>query len=88
MNYIAYVHKDRRSDYGVSFPDFPGCVTAGETLEEARRMADEALSLHIAGIMQDGDPLPPPSTFDHLADDSERKSAVAFLLVSGPSLTQ
>src|SRR5689334_6632615 len=38
MHYIAYLHKTRRSDYGVSFPDFPGCITAGKTLEEARRM--------------------------------------------------
>ena len=43
MDYIAYLHKDRNSDYGVSFPDFPGCITAGKTLEEAHRMAAEAL---------------------------------------------
>jgi len=36
MEYIAYLHKDRKSDLGVSFPDFPMCVTAGKTLEEAR----------------------------------------------------
>ena len=34
--YIGLVHKDAGSDYGVSFPDLPGCVTAGATLEEAR----------------------------------------------------
>jgi len=43
MEYIAYLHKDRNSDYGVSFPDFPGCITAGSTLEEAHKMAAEAL---------------------------------------------
>ena len=47
MEYIAYLHKDRKSDFGVSFPDFPGCVTAGNTLDEARRLAPEALALHI-----------------------------------------
>ena len=31
MEYIAYLHKDRKSDFGVSFPDFPGCITAGKT---------------------------------------------------------
>jgi predicted RNase H-like HicB family nuclease len=40
MDYIAYLHKDRDSDFGVSFPDFPGCVTAGKTLDEARRLAE------------------------------------------------
>ncbi len=80
MDYIAYLHKDRKSDYGVSFPDFPGCITAGRTLEEARRMAEEALSLHISGMMKDGDAIPEPSTLDDLAGDSDMKGAVAFLV--------
>ena len=33
MEYIAYLHKEGKSDYGVSFLDFPGCITAGSTLE-------------------------------------------------------
>jgi len=33
--YIALVHKEKDSAYGVSFPDFPGCISAGDTLEEA-----------------------------------------------------
>jgi hypothetical protein len=31
MEYIAYLHKDKNSDYGVSFPDFPGCITARQS---------------------------------------------------------
>src|ERR1035437_2744060 len=80
MEYIAYLHKDRKSDYGVSFPDFPGCVTAGKTLDEARRMAVEALSLHIEGMMEDGEAIPEPSTLDALANDPAMKGAVAFLV--------
>jgi len=34
-NYIALLQKEEDSDFGVSFPDFPGCVTAGRTLDEA-----------------------------------------------------
>ena len=34
--YIALIHKEPDSDFGVSFPDLPGCVTAGSTLDEAR----------------------------------------------------
>jgi predicted RNase H-like HicB family nuclease len=45
--YIALIHKDAGSDYGVSFPDLPGCVTAGLDLDDARRMAEEALALHL-----------------------------------------
>jgi len=80
MEYIAYLHKDRKSDYGVSFPDFPGCITAGTTLEEARRMAGEALSLHVAGMLEDGEALPNPSTLDDLRTDPAMKGAVAFLI--------
>jgi len=80
MEYIAYLHKDKRSDYGVSFPDFPGCVTAGRSLEEARELAVEALTLHIAGMVEDGEALPEPSTLDALARDPAMKGAVAFLV--------
>jgi predicted RNase H-like HicB family nuclease len=80
VEYIAYLHKDRKSDFGVSFPDFPGCITAGKTLEEARRLAPQALALHITGMLEDGAPLPDPSTIDDLADDPAFRKAVAFLV--------
>ncbi len=47
--YIAIIHKDADSDYGVSFPDLPGCVSAGVDLDDARDMAAEALALHREG---------------------------------------
>jgi predicted RNase H-like HicB family nuclease len=84
MDYIAYLHKDRNSDYGVSFPDFPGCITAGKTLDEAHRMAAEALALHISGLLEDGDTIPAPSALDALAEDPARKGAVAFLVPADP----
>jgi len=81
MEYIAYLHKDREgSDFGVSFPDFPGCITAGKTLEEARHMASEALAFHIQGMMEDGVAIPEPSTVDALADDPAAENALAFLV--------
>jgi predicted RNase H-like HicB family nuclease len=48
--YIALLHKEPKSDYGASFPDLPGCITAGRTLDEARTMAVEALALHLQGL--------------------------------------
>ena len=61
MDYIAIIHKEPDSDFGVSFPDFPGCVSAGETLEEAVLGAQEALSGHVALMIADGDELPKPT---------------------------
>jgi predicted RNase H-like HicB family nuclease len=80
MEDFAYLHKDKNSDFGVSFPDFPGCVTAGKTLEGARELAVEALTLHMAGMIEDGEALPEPSTLDQLARDPAMKGAVAFLV--------
>jgi predicted RNase H-like HicB family nuclease len=82
MDYIAYLHKDSNSDFGVSFPDFPGCVTAGKSLEEARRKAPEALAFHIAGMLEDGEKIPKPSKMDDLANDPNRENAIAFLVTT------
>jgi predicted RNase H-like HicB family nuclease/uncharacterized protein (DUF1778 family) len=82
MDYIAYLHKDSKSDFGVSFPDFPGCVTAGKSLDEASRKAPEALAFHIAGMMEDGEKIPKPSKMDDLVSDPDRQNAVAFLVTA------
>ena len=88
MEYIAYLHKDKNSDYGVSFPDFPGCITAGKTLDEASRMASEALALHIEGMIEDGDAVPEPSNLESIAEDAARHSAIAFMVsVDAPDAT-
>lgn len=83
-SYIALIHKERGSDYGVSFPDFPGCVTAGSTLDEARANAAEALALHIEGMIEDGDALPEPSDLAMVMRDRENRDTVA-ILVDGPA---
>ena len=79
-NYIALIRKERGSAYGVDFPDFPGCITAGNTLEEARQRASEALSFHIAGMVEDGDPIPEPTPLDTIMADPDNADAVAFLV--------
>lgn len=48
----------------VSFPDLPGCLTCGDTDEEAVRMAEEAMGLHLYGMERDGDPIPEPTQGD------------------------
>jgi predicted RNase H-like HicB family nuclease len=75
VNYIAYLHKDKDSDYGVSFPDCPGCITAGRTIREARSMAAEALAVHIQGMIEDGEVAPEASKLDDLEEDPEVSNA-------------
>jgi predicted RNase H-like HicB family nuclease len=83
-NYIAIVHKEANTDFGVSFPDFPGCVTAGQTVDEAKDFAQEALTLHIKGMVEDGDQLPAPSTLEDIMADAAYADTVAYLVVSIP----
>jgi predicted RNase H-like HicB family nuclease len=88
MEYIAYLHKDRDSDYGVSVPDCPGCITAGKTLDEASRLAPEALALHIQGMIEDGDAVPEPSKVDDIAKDAAKHGAIAFMVsIDAPDRT-
>jgi len=81
-NYIAVVHKDPKSDFGVSFPDFPGCVTAGSSIDEAKDMAHEALSLHIKGMLEDGESIPAPSKLEDVMADPDYSDAIAILVVT------
>ena len=81
-NYIAVVHKDPNSDFGVSFPDFPGCITAGSTIDEAKDMAHDALTLHIKGMLEDREEIPAPSKLEDIMADPEYSDAIAILVVS------
>lgn len=78
--YIGLIHKEAESDFGVSFPDFPGVATAGTTLDDARQMAEEALALHIEGMVEDGAAIPEPSSLDEVMTDPENRDAVAILV--------
>ncbi len=83
-DYIALIHKDADSDFGVSFPDLPGCVTAGATIDEARAHAVEALGMHIEGLVEDGDEIPAPSDLGAIMAERANKDAVA-VLIEGPA---
>lgn len=67
--YIALIHKETNSDYGVSFPDLPGCVTAASTLDEALSMAKEALALHVEDMLENGEEIPVPTPADKIDPD-------------------
>ncbi|HLI64820.1 MAG TPA: type II toxin-antitoxin system HicB family antitoxin [Caulobacteraceae bacterium] len=82
QHYIALIHKEPGSDYGVSFPDFPGCISAGANLDEARAMGAEALALHIEGLLEDGQPLPEPSSLEGVMAEAENRDGVAILIAA------
>jgi predicted RNase H-like HicB family nuclease len=87
--YIALVHKDEGTSYGVSFPDVPGCISAGDTFEEAVANAAEALAGHFKLIEADGEPIPAPRSFEELRRDPDfaQDSAGAILTMVSPRAT-
>jgi predicted RNase H-like HicB family nuclease len=87
-SYVALIHKDRGSDYGVSFPDFPGCVTAGSDLDEARGMAEEALAFHVDGMIEDGATVPEPTPLENVMSVPENRDGVAVIVDLAPQPEQ
>lgn len=84
MRYVAFVHKEPNSAFGVSFPDFPGCISAGATADEALRSAVEALALHAAGMEADGEQVPHPRSLDEIEADGslkDQRKGASFALV-------
>jgi predicted RNase H-like HicB family nuclease len=78
--YIALVRKDPDSDYGVEFPDFPGCINATPVLEDVHHLAEEALRFHVEGLLEDGEPLPEPSSATEVMTDPRNREALALLV--------
>ena len=71
MRFLALVHKEPYSCYGVSFPDVHGCTSAGDTLDEALTNAVDALSGHIRLMEADGEATPTPRTIEVLNSDPD-----------------
>ena len=71
MRYVAFVHKDPDSAYGISFPDFPGCVSVGDTMDEVIANGTEALGFHVRGMEADGDIIPQPRSLEEITHDVE-----------------
>lgn len=67
MFYVAKLTPEKDGGYSVTFPDIPGCITQGDTKDEALKMAKEALELTLEDYM-DGSPLPDPDTDEDKAN--------------------
>lgn len=81
LNYIALVHRaHKKASYGVIFPDFPGCIFAGETLDEALLNARKGLIFHMEGLFEQGEILPKPSTLEEIMKDPDNKVAIPCLI--------
>lgn len=75
--YPAIFNFEENGHIGIVFPDLPGCISCGDTEEEAARMAEEALGCHLLGMEQDGDSIPEPSK---IADIPVERGQVVVLV--------
>ncbi|MXZ69559.1 MAG: type II toxin-antitoxin system HicB family antitoxin [Acidimicrobiia bacterium] len=64
-NYIAVIEKTGNG-YGAYVPDLPGCIAAGDTLEETESLICEAVGYHIEMLRANGDLVPEPQATAHL----------------------
>ncbi|GAA0582064.1 type II toxin-antitoxin system HicB family antitoxin [Caenispirillum bisanense] len=81
--YVGIVEQDETPGYSIFFPDFPGCVSAGDTIQETVEMGREALTGHIALMAELGQPVPPPTPLDAITVDADVTEAVRVLIEVG-----
>jgi len=62
MKRYAIVIEDAGTNLAAYVPDFPGCIATGNTIEELELSIREALEMHIEGMIEDGLPIPEPSS--------------------------
>ena len=62
MKKFAVVIEEGPNNYSAYVPDLPGCVSTGRTLAEIERNIREAIEYHIEGMIEDGDPVPEPTS--------------------------
>jgi predicted RNase H-like HicB family nuclease/uncharacterized protein (DUF1778 family) len=77
---VALVH-GRPGAYGISFPDFPGCIAGGETIDEVLRRGRDALDFHVESMMEVGEALPKIRDVTEIKADPEYVEDFADALV-------
>ena len=58
LNYTVLMTPDETGGYVVTCPALPGLITEGDTLEEAREMAADAIRCYVESLLEDGEPIP------------------------------
>ncbi|NJD78099.1 MAG: type II toxin-antitoxin system HicB family antitoxin [Candidatus Methanoperedens sp.] len=58
LNYRVLLRKEPEGGYTVIVPSLPGCITYGDTIEEAIEMAREAIELYIESLKEHGEKIP------------------------------
>ncbi|BBU61120.1 hypothetical protein MSC49_10550 [Methylosinus sp. C49] len=81
-HYVAIVEEEEGKAVGVWFPDLPGCVSAGDSLDEAMANAVEALTLWVDVALEHGQPIPTPRGLVDLKRDPEVSRELSRFMVA------
>lgn len=85
MRYVAFIHHDSEPGQGISFPDFPGCVSDGDTIDDAILRGGEALAFHLEGMIEDDLEILSPRSLEEIQRDPklhEWRKGAALCFVS------
>jgi predicted RNase H-like HicB family nuclease len=66
LDYLVIYEQGKDGGWGAYAPDLPGLGVVGDSLEDARQLITKGLALHIAGLREEGLPIPPPTTTSEL----------------------
>jgi predicted RNase H-like HicB family nuclease len=72
MRYLVVVEKGPTS-FGAYVPDLPGCIAVGESRVEVLQSIHEAIELHLEGLKENGEPIPPTTSSSELVDVAEQE---------------
>jgi len=61
MKYVV-IYEQTSTGYSCYAPDLPGCIAAGDDLDETKALMERAIEMHLEGMRQDGDPILMPTT--------------------------
>lgn len=79
--YIALLDKaDKKTAYGVMFPDFLGCIASGKSVDKAIENARKALAFHMEGMIDSGEVIPKPSKLEKILKDPDNKKVIPALM--------
>jgi len=78
---VALVH-GKPGAYGISFPDFPGCIAGGDSVDETLRRGRDALDFHVESMMEVGEPLPKIRDIAEIKADPEYADDFADAMVA------
>lgn len=86
MAYAIGVIHEEAGVFGISFPDFPGAISTGASVDEALRKGEQVLALHLEGMVEDGETIPRLRTLAEIrAEEPEAlEGAVAVLVPAEP----